>query len=105
MFAPEPEILLLRRILNRVFDRLEGKLDSLAARQDSLEEKLDFLTIKQDSQEMVIGHLSQRVDHLDLERKAQQDRDNEIEHLVNFYSLDGDPICNYHSNYLHDDEG
>ena len=90
MFAPEPEILLLRRIFNRVFDRLEGKLDSLAA--------------KQDSQEVVIDQLSQRVDSFEMAKKARWDRDDEIEHLVNPYSPDGDPICNYHTNRLYEDD-
>jgi hypothetical protein len=90
MFAPEPEILLLRRIFNRVFDRLEEKLDSLAA--------------KQDSQEVAFDQLSQRVGSLELAKKARRDREEEIEHLINLYSPDGEPICNYHTNYLDDDE-
>lgn len=90
MFAPEPEILLLRRISNRVFDRLEEKLDSLAA--------------KQDSQEIAIDQLSRRVDSFEVTTKARWDRDDEIEHLVNPYSSDGEPICNYHTNFTYDDE-
>jgi hypothetical protein len=90
MFVPEPEILLLRRIFNRVFDRLEGKLDSL--------------TKKCDDQEVAMSYLFQRMDSLEGATKNRWDRDDEIEHLVNPYSPDGDPICNYHTNRLYEDD-
>jgi uncharacterized coiled-coil protein SlyX len=86
MFAPDPEIYLLRRMFNRLCDQLEGRLDNL---EDG-----------QRHQEGLIGDLQCRVARLE----SKQDRSEEIEHLANLYSLNGDPICNYFINHIHDEE-
>jgi len=85
MFAPEPEIHLIRRMLNRLCDRLESRLDNLEDGQRHQEELID--------------NLQRRVSYVE----SKQDRSDEIEHLTNWYSPNGDPICNYFTNGTHEE--
>lgn len=86
MFAPEPEIHLLRRMFNRLCDQLEHRLDNLEDQQCHQGELID--------------DLQRRVAYVE----SKQDRSDEIEHLVNWYSPNGDPICNYFTNGTHEEE-
>lgn len=36
--------------------------------------------------------------------ESKQDRSNEVEHLANWYSPDGDPICNYFTSRTGEEE-
>ncbi|MBD2329207.1 hypothetical protein [Alkalinema sp. FACHB-956] len=104
MFAPEPEIVLLRHTVNRVFDRLENKLDALTIKQNEQEHQLESFAEKQDEHNLLIHQLIQRIDALEAQNRVEQDRHNEIEHLVNPYSDEGQPICNFSTRWLDDDE-
>jgi|GEM_PF-869117 len=86
MFAPEPEIYLLRRVFNRLCDQLEIRLDAL---EDG-----------QRLQEGLISDLQRKVAYVE----SKQDRGDEIEHLANWYSSDGDPICNYFTIRTYEEE-
>jgi uncharacterized coiled-coil protein SlyX len=77
MFAPEPEIYVIRQVLNRLCDLFESRLDDLEDKQRHQEERID--------------NLQRRVTCVE----SKRDRSDEIEHLANWYSPNGDPICNY----------
>jgi demethoxyubiquinone hydroxylase (CLK1/Coq7/Cat5 family) len=90
MFAPKPEIILLRRIFDRVFGHLENKLDTFAVRQDE--------------RDTLLSNLCQRVHDLERRDHIRHDRYDEIEHLQNLCSNDGESICNYSTSRFYEDD-
>lgn len=85
MSAPELEIYLLRQMFNHFCDQLES-LEDGQRHQEELEE--------------IIDNLQRRVAYVE----SKQDRSDEIEHLANWYSLNGDPVCNYFTNHTYKEE-
>lgn len=85
MFEPKPEFHMLNRMFNRLCE-LERRLETVEGGQRDHEEVSD--------------NLRRRVAYIE----SRQDRSDEIEHLVNWNSPDGDPICNYYTGRIHEDE-
>jgi hypothetical protein len=83
MFAPEPDINRLSQVIRRL-DCIESRLHDVEDEQ--IAEQID--------------NLHGRVARLE----SKHDRSDEIEYLVNPYSSDGDPICNYSTNRTYDEE-
>jgi hypothetical protein len=84
MFEPKPEFHML----------------SLFNRLCELERRLNTVESGQRDQEDLSDNLQRRVTHIE----SRQDRSDEIEHLVNRNSPDGDPVCNYYTSRIQGDE-
>ena len=91
MLNYETEVFLLQEI-----QKLRKIQNSLAAKQDEDSAQIERISSIQNNNTYKIEILERR-------DKIRQDRYEEIEYLPNLYSPDGDPICDYYTNRMDED--